>query len=84
MNLIRHKMTKLHHVDVTNDHLLVERIAAATIKQARLAVFLHPAEAILLFGFTQIVADLFLLDPVEDWSRHFESECLGSNAEVRF
>src|SRR4029453_17863070 len=84
MNLIRHKMAKLHHVDVTNHDFLVERIAGATIEQTRLSVFLHPREALLLSGLMQIIANLFFLNSIEDWSGHFESKCLCGNAEVGF
>ena len=84
MNLVRHKVAELHHVDMANYDFLIERIAGATIEQARLSVFLHPGEAVLLFGLTKIIANLFFLDSIEDRSGHSESKRFGSNAEVRF
>src|SRR4029077_10874790 len=84
MNLVRHKVAELHHVDVANYDFLVERIAGATIEQTRLSVLLHPCEALLLFGLLQIVANLFFLDSIEDRGGHFESKCFRSNAEVGF
>src|SRR4029450_10040971 len=82
MNLVRHKVAELHHVDVANHDFLIEWIAGATIKQARLSVFLHPGEAFLLFGLSQLIANLFFLDSIEHRGGHFESQCFGSNAEV--
>src|SRR5437762_14106004 len=84
MNLVRHKMAKLHHIDVTNYDFLVERIAGETIEKARLTVLLYPGEALFLFRLMQIVANLFFLDSIEDRSGHSESKRFGSNAEVRF
>src|SRR5207249_8973893 len=53
-----------------------------SIKKPRFTGFLHPREAFLLLGVVQIISDLFLRDSVEHWSRHSESECLCSDAEM--
>ena len=37
VNLVRHKMVQLHHVDVADDDLLIEFLAGAAIKQQALA-----------------------------------------------
>src|SRR5262249_20949796 len=84
MNLVGHEVTELHHIDVANYHFLIERIAGATIKQARLSVLLDPGKAVFLPGLIQIIANLFFLDSIEDRSGHFESKSFGSDAEVGF
>src|SRR5262249_28047041 len=84
MNLVRHKVAKLHHVDVTNHDFLVERIASTAIEQTRLAVLLHPREALLLSCFMQIIAFLFFFYSTERGSAPFKPMCLGRTAEMGF
>ena len=47
VNLVRHQMAQLHHVDVTDDHFLIEGVARPAVIEPRLAGFLHPGEALL-------------------------------------
>src|SRR6266536_6066614 len=75
-------MAKLHHVDVTNNDFLIEGVSGTPIKKPRFTGFLHPRETFLLLGVVQVISDLFLRDSVEHWSRHSESECLCSDAEM--
>ena len=60
VNLVRDQVAELHHVDVADDDLLVEGVAGAAVEQTRLAVLLHPGEAVDLLGFVQVAADLLL------------------------
>src|SRR5204863_7128671 len=38
MNLVRHQVSELHHIDEANDDFLVELLARATVVKLRLAV----------------------------------------------
>src|SRR5947208_16835728 len=73
-------MAQFHHVNVANHHFLIERIACASIKKARLTVFLYPPKSFFLPSIAQIFADLFLLDSIENRRRDFESEGFVSNS----
>ena len=73
MNLVRHQVAELHHIDVTDHHFLIERIAGASVEKLGLATFLHPGEAILLPGILQVLANLLFLNSVEHRGRDFES-----------
>ena len=84
VNLVRHQMAQFHHVNVANHHFLIERIACASIKKARLTVFLYPPKSFFLPSIAQIFADLFLLDSIENRRSDFESEGFGSNSKVSF
>ena len=84
MDLVRHQMAKLHHINVANHHILMESIACASIKKLGFTVFLHPGKTFLLLRIVEIFANLFLLDSVEYRCRDFESERLRSNAQVSF
>ena len=77
-------MAELHHIDVANHHFLIERIAGAPIEKTGFTVFLHPGEALLLSGLTQIFTDLLFLYSVEHRSGDFEAERFGSHAQMRF
>ena len=39
MNLVRHQVAQLHHVNVAHDDFLIEGLAGAAIRQPGLAVF---------------------------------------------
>ena len=84
VDLVRDQVAELHHVDVANDDFLIERIAGATVEQARLAVFLHPGEAVDLLRVLQIFANFRFRDSVEHRRRDLEAERFGRHAEVRF
>src|SRR5262249_54999673 len=84
VNFVRDQVTELHHIDVANDDFLIESVAGPAIEQFRLAGFLNPAETILLLRVFEVFANLAFLNSGEHWSRDFESERLGCDAEVRF
>src|SRR4026207_100940 len=84
VNLVSHQVPELHHIDVANDDLLIERIAGASVEKLCLTAFLHPSESLLLPGIVQILANLFLLNSVKHRSRDFESQRLGGNPPVWF
>src|ERR1051325_3249112 len=77
VNLIRHEMAELHHIDVANHDLLVELLAGAAIEEIGFAVL---GQA----GLFEIATNLFLFDAVEDRSGISEAEQFGRPAQVRF
>ena len=60
VDLVRDQVAELHHVDVADDDFLIEGVAGAAVEQPRLAVFLHPGEAVDLLRVLQVLADLRL------------------------
>ena len=82
VDLVRHQVTELHHIDVANHHLLIEGVAGASIKQTRLAIFLDPREAFLLFCIVQVITNLLFLDAIEHRRGHLETESFGGDAKV--
>src|SRR5262249_3721782 len=84
VNLVRHQVTKFHHIDVAHHNFLIERIAGASVEKLRLTAFLHPGESLLLSGVMQIFADLFFLDSVEHRGPDLESQRFRGNPQVCF
>src|SRR5205814_3674303 len=66
VDLVGDEVAELHHVDVANHDLLIERVAGAAVVQSRLAGLLHPAETFLLPRILEVIADLFFLDAIKD------------------
>src|SRR6185312_15897572 len=77
VNLVRHQMAQLHHVDVANDDFLVEAFARASVDQVRLAVVRQ-------IRLVEVTAHFLFLDAVEDRRRELHAEQLRRPAEVRF
>ena len=67
MNLVIDEVMQLQHVEVTDSHLLLERITCASIEQDRLTVFRQA-------GFDQAVANFLFGRPVEDGADRRESQ----------
>src|SRR6185503_167924 len=59
VNLVRHQVAQLHHVDVANDDFLVEAFAGAAVDQVRLAVVRQ-------LRLVEVTAHFLFLDAVED------------------
>src|SRR5882724_327808 len=50
VNLVRHEMAQLQHIDVADNDLLIKWLTCPTVKERRLAVLFHPRIAINLPG----------------------------------
>jgi hypothetical protein len=68
---------ELHHIDVTNDHFLIERLARPAINQPDLGMLGQ-------LRVLEITADFLFFDAVEHRRGEFQAEELRSPAEVRF
>ena len=77
VNLVRHQVSKFHHVDVAHDNFLVEGFARASVNQLCLAVLRQ-------FGVFEIAANVFFLDAVENRRRKFQAEQSRRPTQVRF
>ena len=82
VDLIRDQVAEFHHVDVADHDFLLETVASASVVDDGLAVGLHPSETIDFARLLHVIEDFLLVDAVEDRRGHFESERLGSDAEV--
>ena len=84
VDLVRHQVAELHHVDVADDDFLIESVAGAAVDRAAPCRFPDPGEAFFLFRVVQILADFRFRDSVEHRRRDLEAERLGRDAQVRF
>ena len=65
VDLVRHQMAQFHHVDVTDNNLLIEGFSGAAIVDGRFAGLRDPGEVFLRIGLTEIFFDFFLGNAVE-------------------
>ena len=70
-------MSELHHVDVADDHFLIELLAGASIGQLGLGVFRK-------MSLLEVAPDFLFLDAVEDGGGEFQTEEFRGPAQVRF
>ena len=64
---------QLHHVNQTDHHALIEKLACASVDQDRFSVLIK-------FRFLQELSDLRFANSVKDGRRHVESERARCNA----
>ena len=76
VDLVRHEVVELHHVDVADDDLLVDFLAGAAVEERALARHRQ-------LGLLQVLADALLRDSVEHRGCDLHAELLAGPAEVR-
>ena len=77
-------MAQLEHVDVTDDNLLIEGFSRPAIINCRFARLRDPSKVLLGSGFAKVFSDLFLGNPIEDWSCDLEAQSFGGDAQMSF
>ena len=75
VDLVRHEMVQLHHVDVADHDLLVDFLAGAAVEERALARGRQ-------LGLLQVFADLLLGDAVEHRGRDLDAELFAGPAEM--
>ena len=76
MNLVGHQVAQLHHIDVTDDDFLIERLTRPAINQPGLAILRQ-------LGFFEVSSNVFLFNAIEHGSGELEAQQPGRPTQVR-
>src|SRR5260221_1241154 len=84
MDVVGNQMPDFQAVDVTDYHLLIERLSGSTVEQNRFPVFVDPGKSVDLLRLGGVLAHFRFIDSVKDRGRNLESEGLSGKSQVRF
>src|SRR5271165_2614082 len=84
MDLVRHQMAELQHVNISDHDVLIEGVAGPAIVECRFPGLSYPRKALHLFRFSQVFSNFRLFNPIKYRGRDLETEGFGRHSEVSF